>query len=220
MPSVDERDLWNTSAPDTSSKWAFRALLASIVPCFGLIPAIGLLIPAIRDIRRGMKGKGLVAVALTLTLIQLAVVVGIYVLIPRMEVGRDAEGTATKEGMTSFIHLKVGDCLGDSPAATEDGTQMNFFKVVPCTETHGSQVYARPVVGNPADEYPGDDEVQRIAEERCADELMNLRPRVLEKAEAQWSYIMMLGGWVGAAEVVCTLETEPRTDSLYDLAKR
>ncbi len=217
---MDERDLWHASAPDTDSKWAFRAMLASLVPCLGPIPAIGLLIPAIRDLRRGTTGRGLVAVAITLTVVQLAALAGIYVLIPKMELARDSDGTANKSGMTSFIHLKVGDCLGDSPAETEEGTQMNFFLVVPCTASHTSQVYARPVIGDVTKEFPGDEAIQAIAEEKCNQEADKLRPRPLIKAEAGIGYSVMLGGWVGNADAVCTLETEPRTDSLLDLAQR
>lgn len=216
-----EQDLWQSSAPDTDSVWAHRAMLCSIVPCLGPLPALACLVPAVRDIRNGRTGRWMVFVAVGAALLQVVAVAVLVALIARDAAVRTPGGTIARSGQVSFYNLRVGDCLGDDPIgrAQPDGTHPDTFRVVPCTSSHIREVFARPVVGTLA-EYPGDAEVGRRGDEACDKELAVLPPRVLERGATGVTVVLPTGDWFGRPDVVCLLDVEPRTSSLLDQARR
>jgi len=68
---------------------------------------------------------------------------------------------------TSVFELKVGDCIED-PHATQEFKEISTVQRVDCSEPHYGRVLALFDVEDSEDsEFPGMDELDSIANERC-----------------------------------------------------
>ncbi|HSM07011.1 MAG TPA: septum formation family protein [Longimicrobiales bacterium] len=78
------------------------------------------------------------------------------------EASRDDAGQIESAGNVDIFTIQVGDCFNDPTSASPD-----IFDVagVPCHEAHDNQVYA--LFDIPGDEWPGQEEVEAIAEDGC-----------------------------------------------------
>ena len=74
-----------------------------------------------------------------------------------------AGGPAAPEGEIAFWDLEVGMCINDENL---DDT-VSTIPLVDCDQAHDSEVYA--IVTLPSGPYPGDDEVNVLADEACLD---------------------------------------------------
>jgi hypothetical protein len=90
---------------------------------------------------------------------------------------RDDSGAIVTPGSLDVYDVRVGDCYNNAPAprdvgesaeSTESSTDIPVISevyAVPCDERHDNQVYAR--FDLPDGDYPGDDEIIRLADDGC-----------------------------------------------------
>jgi Septum formation len=81
-----------------------------------------------------------------------------------------SESPSTTETAVGVIpeEFRVGDCFNDSAHGTNE---MGEMIVVDCGSAHDAEVFAVATLpGDPAAPYPGDDEVDRLANELCLGE--------------------------------------------------
>jgi hypothetical protein len=74
---------------------------------------------------------------------------------------RDATGEVVEGGQGDVFTVSVGDCLTE-PA--ESG-EVSDVPIVPCSEPHDAEIYHDFTLGGT--EFPGDEEVTRLADEGC-----------------------------------------------------
>lgn len=111
--------------------------------------------------------------------------------------------------------LEVGDCT-NLPARDRDG-----FRIMPCTQRHGAQVYAIPTVGDESDGWPGDLIVSIRADDACYEAF----PKHLSTeggVELGYTYFFPNEeGWeIGLRTAQCLLESlsdEPLNESVLAL---
>jgi len=93
---------------------------------------------------------------------------------------------------TSVFELKVGDCIED-PNLTEEFTEIGTVQRVDCSEPHYGRVLALFDVEDSEDsEFPGLDEMNSIANERCPPEASD----ILVPSERSWNE-------AGDREIIC-----------------
>jgi len=79
---------------------------------------------------------------------------------------RNESGQVVEAGEVGAFRIRLGDCL----AATPDG-DFESVQAVPCADPHASEVYAAFML--PAGDYPGDAQVDAMADEGCYDRVGN-----------------------------------------------
>jgi uncharacterized protein DUF4190/putative regulator of septum formation len=143
---------------------AIGALVLGIL-CF--VPAVGLvlgLIALTQIKKRGERGKGM-AIAGSLLSTAGLVLWGLALSTGAASDFWDGfKGAASGEGTT--YALATGDCF-DSPTGNLEGETYDVTEV-PCSGEHDGEVFA--MVGLPDNtypSYPGDDEISRIADDKC-----------------------------------------------------
>ncbi|MDC0772892.1 DUF4190 domain-containing protein [Streptomyces sp. HD] len=140
---------------------AIGALVLGVL-CF--LPAVGLVLGVIALVqikKRGERGKGMAVAGSVLSSVGLA----LWVLALSTGAASDVWGgfrdAANGEG-TPYA-LAKGDCF-DSPTGNLEGEAYDIDEV-PCSGRHDGEVFA--VVKLPGGAFPGDDEVTRIADDKC-----------------------------------------------------
>ncbi|WP_075827931.1 septum formation family protein [Cellulosimicrobium sp. CUA-896] len=84
-------------------------------------------------------------------------------LLPAADPVRGDDGAIVEaEANADVFSITVGDCTNDGDV---DATEVSSVEAVPCDEPHDNEVYAAFDVDG--DEFPGTDEIQVIADERC-----------------------------------------------------
>lgn len=130
-------------------------LAVSCIPLFGVI--FGII--ALSQIRkRGQQGKALaiagVAVSGVATLfVALMITLGV---------------TGVLDSGTRTDDLRTGQCFnlrGDS--LSESGGESKGVDVVPCAEEHDAETFGVTSLSGTSSDYPGDDAVQTMADEKC-----------------------------------------------------
>ncbi|MEU3104818.1 septum formation family protein [Streptomyces griseoflavus] len=112
----------------------------------------------------------------------------------------------------SVYSLDVGDCY--NPNGKAEGTAYTV-EVVPCDEAHKGQVVGEFAIDE-GKEYPGDDGVTAIADDRCPVEAQKYAPDTwaLPKGVALFYYTPTADSWVtGDRAVSCTYTAETTTVS-------
>jgi hypothetical protein len=74
---------------------------------------------------------------------------------------RDETGEVVEGGQSDVFTVSVGDCLSE---ATADG-EVSDVPIVPCSEPHDAEIYHDFTIDGA--EFPGDEEVTRLADEGC-----------------------------------------------------
>ncbi|MFE7568570.1 septum formation family protein [Streptomyces sp. NPDC057539] len=119
----------------------------------------------------------------------------------------------------SVFSLDIGDCY--NPTGKAEGTAYSV-EIVPCDEAHEGQVVGEFVIDKDK-EYPGDDGVSTIADERCPAEAQKHAPDTwaLPKGVALFYYVPTKESWAtGDHAVSCTYTMEKGTFSgSLDVAK-
>lgn len=120
-----------------------------------------------RDHGRGRAIAALVIAVVWFVLLGLAVVLGViqgFTADPE----RDDDGQVTSAGEQSILKLRTGDCF-DYPELFEDesgeAAESAMVRGVPCSDAHQFEAYHE--FDLPGSEFPGVEEVQELAAERC-----------------------------------------------------
>jgi hypothetical protein len=152
------------SAPAGSSGTDGFALAGFVLSLLSCVP-LGVIFSIVGLSRTGKNsaksGRGLAIAGLIVSGVW--VVLGILAVVAAVmsQPQRDSSGRVTDEGSTSALSIRPGDCLAD--AGLGRTTSVNL---VPCTQPHGAQALAAFDVT--ATRYPGDVELQRMADEGCS----------------------------------------------------
>ncbi|GAA2251333.1 hypothetical protein GCM10010415_08740 [Streptomyces atrovirens] len=108
----------------------------------------------------------------------------------------------------SVFSLDTGDCY--NPNGKAEGEAYSV-EVVPCDEAHEGQVVGEFAIQKKGTEYPGDDEISAIADERCPVEAQKYAPDTwaLPKGAALFYYTPTKESWAtGDRSVSCTYTAE------------
>ena len=104
---------------------------------------------------------------------------------------RDASGAVTKSGSVSVFDLKPADCL--DPPADVSG-EIATIKVVPCTDPHTQEVFAKVEATEEA--YPGAEALAVSANKLCVTEMQGDPLYLSADAGYFWSYLLpSFNGW-------------------------
>lgn len=140
---------------------AIAALVLGLL-CF--LPAVGLvlgLIALAQIKKKGERGKGMAIAGSVVSGVGLALWVLALTTGAASEFWDGFKGAASGDG-TAYA-LAKGDCF-DSPTGNLEGEAYDIDEV-PCSGSHDGEVFA--VVKLPGGAFPGDDEVTRIADDKC-----------------------------------------------------
>ena len=131
---------------------------------------------------------------------------------------RDDSGEVVEGGQGDVFTVSVGDCLSE---AASDG-EVTEVPIVPCSEPHDAEIYHDFEIDGT--EYPGDDEVTRLADEGCLgafEDFVGI-PYDASKLEVTY-YTPTEGSWndVDDRLVSCMIldPAGPTTDSLEGAAR-
>jgi hypothetical protein len=177
FPTRPQGDYYGPSyQPPASKAMAGWALALSILTCWGVgtLVSIGLgiavLVKSQRDGRNHGKGLAIAALIINALWIVATVVIVVLMVTGTIEIDdseRDPDGEISKEQDISLTSLRVGDCLGIGVLAEMRSEGLFEVNVVPCSEPHSGELFH---LFDLADgDYPGDDEVIRLAETGCLD---------------------------------------------------
>jgi hypothetical protein len=143
-----------------------------LVCCVPLLPVI-LGVIALSQIKKsGQRGKGMAVAGIVLSVVTSLLLV-ISLLTGAWTDFREEFSEGVKEGARGAnvtAGLEPGDCF-DEPGAPSDASELESYEVleveeVSCEGPHGGEVFAR--FDLPEGDYPGEDAVIDLADERCA----------------------------------------------------
>ncbi|RPF28440.1 septum formation family protein [Georgenia muralis] len=120
---------------------------------------------------------------------------------------RDDTGAVATAGTVDAFSVALGDCVSEGGAeASEEVVEVSQVEVVPCAESHDSEVYA---VFDLADgEFPGDEAVMGSADEGCYGAFAEFVGAAYEDSTLDFgTYFPTEESWNGFddREVVCLL---------------
>ncbi|MFC9602784.1 septum formation family protein [Streptomyces niveus] len=122
------------------------------------------------------------------------------------------DGAKTVARQRSVFSLDTGDCY--NPTGKAEGTAYTV-EIVPCDEAHEGQVVGEFSIEK-GKEYPGDDGVAKVADNRCPVEAQKYAPDTwaLPKGVALFYYTPTAESWAtGDRSVSCTYTAEKGTFS-------
>ena len=138
-------------------------------------------------------GKKRAIAAIVLVCVWVMVYIALAIGYSAGEADRDVEGTVATAGRVPVDDLVTGDCLPDG-SFTEG--RRSTVEVVPCGDLHEAEVYAD--FDLEGDDFPGEDQVTRLAEGGCLDRLETMTGATWEDLpyemyyfypqEQDWSY--------------------------------
>lgn len=153
----------NLAAP--SKALAITALVLAILGFFVVtaIAAVVLAIIVLVQSRDGRPhGKGMAISALVICVLWFVGFIVVVVAVVTNKADRDSSGTIVDDGFILVTSIRVGDCLVDEPGESVQIT----VEATPCSRPHREEAYATFDLGG--GEFPGQAEVDRLAEEGCA----------------------------------------------------
>lgn len=165
-----------TYQPPASKAMAGWALGLSILNCVavGVFVAIGLAIAVLvkgqRDGRDHGKGMAIAALIISALWIIAFVVFVVLAVTGKIEIDdsvRDGTGELTDEQEISLTSLRVGDCIGLGEISEMMDEAQYDVTAVPCSQAHSGELYHLFELAD--GDYPGHDEVIRLAETGCFD---------------------------------------------------
>ena len=175
----------------------------------GVVLSVIFGVVALRRIReRGLRGRGFAVAGLVLSGVwTLVIAAGVTIALLTDDAERDASGRINESGALSVFDLQTGDCLND--LAETDRTLS--VDATPCDRPHEAEVIGTFDLAG--DDWPGEETVPAIADERCAEMLGDAgsdgegEPFYFQPTERSWSE--------GDREVVCIAMFErPRRGTL------
>jgi len=114
-------------------------------------------------------------------------------------------GEITAASDADVFSLQVGDCFSAADTATSEVSEV---PVVPCDEPHDAEIYAETTL--PAGDFPGDDEVLRLADEYCLAAYEAFVGVAADESEhVAWPFTPTQDGWEvqGDRVVQCVVDT-------------
>lgn len=141
-------------------------------------------------------------------------------LLPSADPVRDDEGAIVEaEANADVFSITVGDCTNDGDL---EATEVSSVEAVPCDEPHDNEVYAAFDIEG--DEFPGADEVETVANERCLDEFEPFVGASYDESRfAYWPMTPTESSWgQGDREVLCLVydvDLQKITGSVEGLAE-
>jgi hypothetical protein len=165
--------------PPASKAMAGWALGLSILNCVGVgaLVAIGLgiavLVKGQRDGRNHGTGMAIAALIISALWIVGFVVFVVLAVMGKIEIDdseRDPAGRITHEQDISLFSLRVGDCLAEEEfeaMSSDEGEGIYEVTAAPCTQPHSLEAYESFELDD--GDFPGDDEVARLANIGCID---------------------------------------------------
>lgn len=126
--------------------------------------------------RRGQGGRGLAIAGLSLSGAWVVGIVAIAVIAAlTSSTGTDGPTTSLADsGDVKVQQLAPGQCLN----GLEESSAIRDLPVVPCAQPHEGEVFA--VFELPDGDYPGDQEVAKLAEDGCVDRLETHAPKAAD----------------------------------------
>jgi hypothetical protein len=204
------------------------AVLSFLVPVLPALVALVLAAMAARRIREApagsLGGRGLVTAARALAVIALLVwlAVGVLVVVvAQLEDDRRGGPTGTGSALPSSREvgvgaLEVGDCVRDDTLGDEG--QVETVDVVPCGQPHDLEVYVN--VTMPGDDFPGDQAIERFAEQSCVAHFKDYVGVPLRDSEFDYySYLPSEGSWNDGDRVVTCGVVDPDLKTLTGSAR-
>lgn len=182
------------TAPETADgqprleqpQWTVGTALAAFVLSVLVVPAIVALPLAIVTLvamrRTAGHWRGLAVAATVISSVSLFMVLptATFLLVTAGDVQRNDSGVVVKGGTVEVFEARVGDCFTE-----DDQNALYTLDLVPCREAHGSEIYALPMLTG---EYPGDREIEELAEQLCADEFSQYVGAELKDSTLLFSY--------------------------------
>jgi hypothetical protein len=186
---------------------------------FGAIGAcfLGIIfgIVALVQIRRsGEPGRGTAILGIVLSCLWLAGVGYAATHEDFLGPSRDANGAISSDGTLSTVSLRVGDCVN----GLADQQEVSELPAIPCTKPHEAEVFA--IVELDDAEFPGDEELSSLSEQRCGQEfdaLADVPAEVLDDPALGLSWLQPFEeDWTrGDHSIACLVSTDaPRTGSI------
>lgn len=114
---------------------------------------------------------------------------------------RNEAGEITSAGSVDAFEVHVGDCFDDDAFAS---SEISELPGVPCSEPHDNEIYATFDIAAAA--WPGDDEVEQLAQEGCYDRFAASIGKSYEDSTIDFTTIYpSKGSWdrVDDREVIC-----------------
>ncbi|MBO2448485.1 septum formation family protein [Actinomadura barringtoniae] len=185
--------------------FSIAALVLGIIGGIGLSIIFG--IAALVQIRRrGGRGKAMAIIGMALSLVWLALIIGVAAIGAAFTPDRDDSGHVTQKGRALLADLKVGDCFNGVP---HDKTARSTT-ALPCAQPHDGEVLAS--FNLPKGGFPGQQEVIRSAESGCYARVggrldasryrTSVNPYLLYPTRASWALgdrvVQCLGASTGA----------------------
>jgi len=218
--------LWIEDDRPRTSRWAIASLVAGLLG-FTLVGAIVGIATGLRALARigktGQRGRRLVIAGLALSgfwIAMLAVVVGIGATVGTTSSGSPGSMRSRAASTTRRVGvfaLDTGDCF-DTPSGTRTVTSVD---VVPCTQAHNAQVFARfNLPRGSRFSYPGQARVGRLAAMGCSARLsLSLDRLKLPKGSSVQLIYPLIGSWLLGRRTVSCVIVSPAPD-LYSSLMR
>ncbi|NHA69894.1 DUF4190 domain-containing protein [Phycicoccus flavus] len=168
VSGAEPQDRWSAPPPGGpqhggTNGFAIASLVLGLLGVILLSVVFGIV--ALQQIRRrGQDGRGLAIAGLVLSALWLLVIAAGVAFAITTGATRDGDGGVANAGRVPATSLEVGDCLD---GRLEDSQSVTSLPAVPCTEPHGAEVFA--LFDLPDGEFPGAEEVKRLAEAGCED---------------------------------------------------
>ena len=167
--------------------------------------------------KRGDKGRGMAVAGLALSAVWLLICAGALVFIIATDAGKDTPAavdpvttTQSEEepddgGTIDVDDLAVGDCVN---GLNDSGSTLRTLPSVQCSEPHEGEVVS--IFNLTGSSYPGDDVVEKKAEDQCFDELDSYSPSTQEDQTIGIFYLHPTRAtWAtGDREVICMAHFE------------
>jgi hypothetical protein len=184
-----------------SKALAITALVLAIFGFFVLtaIASVVLAIIVLVQSRDGRPhGKGMAISALVLCVLWVVVlVVGIVALV-NTQPERDSTGRVVDGGRVLVGSIRTGDCLAKEPSPSAQLT----VELTPCTKPHREEAYATFDLGD--GEFPGQAEVDRLAEDGCVQRFEEFVGVPADKTELVIAFMRPFeDSWEVDPEVTC-----------------
>lgn len=174
----------NTRAP--SKALAITALVLAILGFFAItaIAAIVLAIIVLVQSKDGRpRGKGMAIAALVICVLWVAALVAVIVVAVNSQPDRDSSGHVVKGGHVLVGSIRIGDCLAKEPSSSVQIT----VKLTPCSGPHREEAYAN--FDLPDGDFPGQAEVDRLADAGCFERFEKYVGVPLDESELQVVYM-------------------------------
>jgi hypothetical protein len=152
--------------------------------------------------KRGQRGRGIAIAGVVLSSLWMVVLAVALVYAITTGANRNVNGQITTGGNVSLAELKVGDCVN----GVKEDQQVTGLPAVPCGQPHEAEVFA--VEELPRADFPGQQEVDLRAQERCQaafTEYVKGVPNITSETYDQFYYAPNAQTWARGDRVVICL---------------